>query len=115
MSCFKVAKTFCIDWDQPQKSVNVVTTEGNEFVFTPLCNSFYTYLRVNSANRADGAGGHNMVSTVNKNESLYSQREIAKAEEAKEFLGWIGYQRDWNGQLSINVTRYHSCPLHLWA
>ena len=64
-----MAKTFhSIVLDQAENTVTVVTTEGHEFVFTPR-NGLYSFLGVNNANRADGAGGYNMVSTVMNNET----------------------------------------------
>ena len=105
-----MAKTFRIDWDQEQNSVTVVTTEGHEFVFTPR-DGLYSYLGVNDANRADEAGGYSMVSTVKNNETLYSQREIAKAKEAKEFLRRLGYPSVQDACNLVNKGGIVNCPV----
>jgi len=85
-------------------------TGGREFVFTPR-NGLYSYLGVNDANRADGAGGHSMVSTVKNNETLYSQREISKAKEAKEFLRRLGYPSVQSACYLVNKGDIVNCPV----
>jgi len=106
-----VAKTFhSIVLDQAENTVTVVTTEGHEFVFTPR-NGLNCYLGVNDANRVDGAGGYSMASTVKNNVTLYSQREITKAEEAKEYLRRLGYPSVQDACNLVNKGRIVNCPV----
>eukprot|EP01042_Synura_sphagnicola_P036589 gene36589-biopygen10819 len=52
-----------------------------------------------------------MVSTVKNNETFYSQREISKAKEAKEFLRRLGYPSVQSACNLVNKGDIVNCPV----